>query len=113
MSNTTQFQLFSNLWDLKTVSLKLTSKLNQNHLQKIIYSNNKLIWLDGSKVESCKVMDWRQLYVSISNTETLYLLYFIIMSKYVSSPYLETPSSFEGLEAPFSKTTIEEKQLLL
>jgi hypothetical protein len=46
-------------------------------------------------------------------TENIKLLKFLILLKWVPSPYLKQPDSFEGLERSFSTPSDESKQILM
>ena len=79
----------------------------------LVYKNQEVFLLQKGSIERVVLTRWQDIYNRMKITENIKLLKFLILLKYVDSPFLTKPESFEGLENFFALYDDESKQILL
>ena len=62
-----------------------------------VYKNQEVFLLQKGSIERVVLTRWQDIYNKMKITENIKLLKFLILLKYIDSPFLAKPESFEGL----------------
>lgn len=78
-----------------------------------VYDCREIHIIGEGQIHRLVLSTWEDIYYEMRLTENIKLLKFLILLKHVPSPFLNAPSSFDGLESFFPVSDPEAEQILI